>query len=75
MIEEECFKYAGKDMPCQKSACQRHYTNNYYYVGGSYGACNEQLMKEELVKNGPMAVSFEVYKDFQAYKVGLLSQI
>ena len=26
-------------------------------------------MRAELVKNGPIAVSFEVYKDFVSYKV------
>jgi len=71
LIEEECFKYQGKDMPCMKTACQRHYTNDYFYVGGSYGACNEPLMREELVKNGPIAVSFEVYNDLLAYKGGI----
>lgn len=33
--------------------------------------CNEDLMKMELVTNGPMAVSFEVYSDFQQYKGGI----
>ena len=71
LIEESCFPYEGRDMSCQKSMCKRHYTRDYYYVGGYYGACNEPLMREELVKNGPIAVSFEVYKDFVAYKVNL----
>ena len=58
-------------MPCKKSTCNRYYTRDYYYVGGYYGACNEPLMRQELVKNGPIAVSFEVYKDFVAYKVNV----
>lgn len=33
--------------------------------------CNEELMKINLVKNGPMAVSFEVYNDFFHYKGGV----
>lgn len=33
--------------------------------------CNEDLMKMELVTKGPIAVSFEVYSDFQQYKGGI----
>ena len=73
LIAEDCFPYMGKDMPCQKSTCQRHYTRDYYYIGGYYGACNEPLMRTELVKNGPIAVSFEVYNDFPSYKVTCLT--
>lgn len=56
-------------MPCKKTSCARKFTQDYYYVGGFYGACNEAVMRVELVKNGPIAVSFEVYKDFMQYKV------
>ena len=42
----------------------RHYTARYAYVGGYYGGCNEDEMKKALVKNGPMAVAFEVYFSF-----------
>ena len=69
IVEEECFKYTAKDSPCMKTTCKRKYTRDYYYVGGFYGACNEPLMRMELVKNGPMAVSFQVYDDFMQYKV------
>ncbi|KAL5018530.1 hypothetical protein ScPMuIL_004252 [Solemya velum] len=71
IIEEKCFPYQAKDMPCQKTSCPRYYTQNYYYIGGYYGACNEELMKLDLVKNGPVAVSFEVYPDFPSYKGGI----
>lgn len=36
-----------------------------------YGACNEALMKIELVKNGPLVVAFEVYDDFMSYRGGI----
>ncbi|KAH3711271.1 dipeptidyl peptidase 1-like [Dreissena polymorpha] len=75
LIEEECFPYEGKDMECIKTACARKYTRDYYYIGGYYGACNEPLMRAELVKNGPIAVSFEVYGDFMAYKSGIYHHI
>jgi len=40
-------------------------------VGGFYRACNEVLMRLELLKNGTITVAFEVYKDFLNYKGGI----
>ncbi|XP_041114514.1 dipeptidyl peptidase 1 [Polyodon spathula] len=72
VVEEKCFPYIGKDSPCTlKPECFRYYTSEYHYVGGFYGACNEALMKLELVKNGPMGVAFEVYGDFMSYRGGI----
>lgn len=71
VIEEKCYPYEGKDSQCKQSSCSRLYGKAYRYVGGFYGACNEVLMKMELVKNGPMAVSFMVYNDFMHYKGGV----
>ncbi|RWS06917.1 Dipeptidyl peptidase 1-like protein [Dinothrombium tinctorium] len=70
-IQEKCDPYVGSDVPCHEKKCLRHYTARYGYVGGFYGACNEELMMIELVRNGPMSVSFEVYSDFQYYKSGI----
>lgn len=41
------------------------------YFTGYYGACSEELMRLELIRGGPMSVSFEVYPDFQNYKGGI----
>ena len=72
VVEEDCFPYLGHDTPCQeKSGCLRYYATKYYYVGGFYGACNEAEMMVELVNNGPIAVGFEVYSDFEKYKSGI----
>jgi cathepsin C len=45
----------------------------YYYIGGYYGASTEELMQEEIIANGPIAVSFEVYPDFIHYSGGVYS--
>ena len=46
-------------MPCQEKRClARQFGTGYHYVGGFYGACNEALMRAELVKNGPIVVAF-----------------
>ncbi|XP_028818194.1 dipeptidyl peptidase 1 [Denticeps clupeoides] len=72
VVEEECFPYTGTDSPCNiPDKCMRHFTSDYHYVGGFYGNCNEAVMMLELVKDGPMAVAFEVYPDFMHYKGGI----
>lgn len=50
---------------------QRLLIKDYAYVGGFYGATNEQNMMEELFATGPLTVSFEVLPDFRYYKTGV----
>lgn len=72
IVDESCFPYVAKDSPCGlPQNCGRVYTAHYHYVGGFYGGCSETAMMLELVKNGPMAVAFEVYPDFMNYKEGI----
>ncbi|XP_076002484.1 dipeptidyl peptidase 1 [Genypterus blacodes] len=72
IADESCFPYVAKDTPCGvPQKCGRVYTVEYGYVGGFYGGCSETAMMLELVKNGPMAVAFEVYPDFMTYKEGI----
>ncbi|XP_058961544.2 dipeptidyl peptidase 1-like [Pocillopora verrucosa] len=71
LVDEECFPYEGKEVQCKEKRCSRQFGTGYHYIGGFYGGCNEVLMRIELVKNGPVAVSFEVYNDFRYYKGGI----
>lgn len=72
IVDESCFPYVGKNTPCGvPQNCRRIYAAEYNYVGGFYGGCSEAAMMLELVKNGPMAVAFEVYPDFMNYKEGI----
>lgn len=72
IVDESCFPYVAKDTPCGvPQNCGRVYAAEYSYVGGFYGGCSEAAMMMELVKNGPMAVAFEVYPDFMHYKEGI----
>ncbi|XP_034460815.1 dipeptidyl peptidase 1 [Hippoglossus hippoglossus] len=72
LVDESCFPYVAKDSPCDvPKNCVHAYAAEYYYVGGFYGGCSEMAMMLDLVKNGPMAVAFEVYSDFMNYKEGI----
>jgi len=71
VVEEGCNPYIGKDGACSTKHCAKHYSSSYNYVGGYYGGCSEEAMKQALVKNGPLSVSFEVYDDFMLYKTGV----
>ncbi|KAK8728870.1 hypothetical protein OTU49_008838, partial [Cherax quadricarinatus] len=72
VVEEECNPYTGKDDPCSTDmSCGRTYVSEYEYVGGYYGACNEELMLVTLVENGPLSVSYMVYDDFSSYSGGI----
>jgi len=79
---EGCAPYQGNDtVPCDphyknSPICnnQRWYTSEYYYVGGYYGQSTPKLMQEEIMANGPIAVSFMVYDDFMSYSGGVYSR-
>ncbi|XP_030008660.1 dipeptidyl peptidase 1-like [Sphaeramia orbicularis] len=72
VVDESCFPYVARDIPCDVPLnCSRIYVAEYNYVGGFYGACSEAAMMLELVKKGPIAVSLQVYPDFEHYKEGI----
>jgi cathepsin C len=72
VVAESCNPYTGNDGTCHTDqTCSRQYATHYKYIGGFYGACNEDLMKIAIVRNGPIAVSFEVYPDFMTYTSGI----
>ncbi|XP_022083479.1 dipeptidyl peptidase 1-like [Acanthaster planci] len=71
LVDDSCFPYTEYNEPCRPVTCRRFKTSDYRYIGGFYGACNEDLMKIELLRNGPVAVSFEVYDDFLYYRGGI----
>ncbi|XP_033640344.1 dipeptidyl peptidase 1-like [Asterias rubens] len=71
LVDDSCFPYTEYNEPCRPVTCRRFKTSDYRYIGGFYGACNADLMKIELLRNGPIAVSFEVYDDFLYYMSGI----
>jgi len=80
MIPEECKPYIEMNGKCNDSCNKEkldfiYKLNNYKYVGGSYGQCNENYMMEELYNNGPLVVSFEPDYNFMLYKTGIYHSI
>ncbi|XP_049940816.1 dipeptidyl peptidase 1-like [Schistocerca serialis cubense] len=76
LVEEACNPYQGVDSDCSTdTSCDRHYTAEYSYVGGYYGATNEVTLQEALVQRGPVAVAFMVYDDFRSYTSGIYRHI
>ncbi|KAK4294723.1 hypothetical protein Pmani_032670 [Petrolisthes manimaculis] len=72
LVAEECNTYTGNDDPCNTdTSCGRTYVSDYEYLGGYFGACNEEIMLQTLVENGPMSVSYMVYDDFHNYEGGI----
>jgi len=72
-LNKKCYSKGNKcDSTCKtKSKSNTIKVSNYYYVGGSYGRCDEQSMIEELDKNGPFVISFEPSYSFMMYKQGI----
>jgi len=50
---------------------QRYRAVNHHYVGGFYGGAEAELIRQELVNNGPLVMSFEPKEDFMYYKSGV----
>lgn len=78
LVPESCAPFSDGGGACQvMPECsnslgnKRYRAVNHHYVGGFYGAGQEDRIREELVKNGPLVVSFEPKEDFMYYKEGV----
>jgi cathepsin C len=61
---------------CNRSELKRVYkVKDYKYIGGSYGKCSEYSMMQEVIKNGPIVVSFEPDYLFMHYKKGIYKSV
>lgn len=49
--------------------------SDYEYIGGSYGKSTEKLMMEEIMKNGPIVVSFAPTMEFMYYSKGVFHSV
>lgn len=60
LVDSNCVPYTAKDDACTtNTTCKRYLIDSYGYVGGYYGNADERAMREEIYKNGPIAVSID----------------
>jgi len=78
LVPEHCAPFSDANGACDSlglSKCSMGSTRfraaNHRYVGGFYGASEEKTIRAELVKNGPVVMSFEPKEDFMYYKNGV----
>ncbi|KAL9643087.1 hypothetical protein ABK040_002804 [Willaertia magna] len=78
IVEEQCDPYFAQDSHCKAydATCPpRQYWTDYKYIGGYYGATTPELMQLEILQNGPIAVSLEVYSDLKNYHKGIYHHV
>jgi len=75
LLPATCMRYntAGScKLECDlKTVGKRFRAANHRYVGSYYGRANEELIKEELYRNGPLAIGIEPDEDFMYYSDGV----
>jgi len=78
LVPDRCAPFTDADAACTSLKLQgcnmggtRYRAANHRYVGGFYGASDENSIRAELVKNGPVVMSFEPKEDFMYYKDGI----
>jgi cathepsin C len=75
LLPATCMRYDTQGtckLECDlKSVGKRYRVANHRYVGSFYGRANEQILMEELVHNGPLAVGIEPDEDFMYYADGI----
>jgi len=79
LVPESCAPYTA-DFTCDQFAldkcsmgAKKWRAANPRYVGGFYGATNEETMKKELFTYGPVTAGFAVSQDFMWYEKGVYS--
>lgn len=75
LVEDNCTVTHGEQGVCRfecKGNEERMFKiKDYWYIGGSYGECNERRIMMEIMKNGPVVLSFEPDYTFMLYKKGI----
>jgi len=76
LIPEECAPFSQGGGSCQVlPSCdlgdRKYRASGHHYVGGYYGGSDAELIKRELMANGPVVMSFEPKEDFMYYKGGV----
>jgi len=76
LVPEHCSPFSTGGGKCSVTPkCDlgnvRYRATRHHYVGGYYGASDEDNIRKELVQRGPVVMSFEPSEDFMYYKDGV----
>jgi len=76
LVPESCAPFSQGGGSCQVTpGCnlggKRYRATRHHYVGGYYGGSDADLIRKDLVEQGPLVVSFEPKEDFMYYKSGV----
>jgi len=76
LVPEACARFSQGGGSCHIArGCElgqkRYRAINHHYVGGYYGGSAEEQIKNELMTDGPLVMSFEPKEDFMYYKNGV----
>mmetsp|Transcript_67279 Transcript_67279/g.105207 ORF Transcript_67279/g.105207 Transcript_67279/m.105207 type:complete len:534 (+) Transcript_67279:108-1709(+) len=76
LLPATCMRYntsgtCSLECDLKSLAGKRYRVANHRYVGSFYGHANEELIKEELYSNGPLAIGIEPDEDFMYYSDGI----
>lgn len=79
-VPERCMEWLGDDGECNKvcdesSLPYKVSVSDFYYIGGYYGASDEESMMKELRARGPIIGNFEPQMDFSYYIGGVYSKV
>jgi len=83
ILPEVYAAYNGSDGTCpvdRFGSYARYHVEDYYYVNqdgekGYYGSTTEEGMMKNILKYGPISVSFEVHRDFMNYHGGIYKHV
>ena len=69
---EKCLSYKGTKRDCNSKCDSNNVKFNKYYAGETkYLVWGENEIKEEILKNGPVTTSMDIYSDYFNYKSGI----
>lgn len=74
-VDEECFPYSARDLPCRRackdSASRIAKINDWAWVAENRYLPTIVELKNAIYFNGPVTAAFRVYDDFHYYKSGI----
>ncbi|OMJ73006.1 hypothetical protein SteCoe_28410 [Stentor coeruleus] len=77
VVKEECMEYKGREVECQ-TTCEikeKVGVSDYYYIGGYYGATDEESLMKELRARGPVIADFNPDSDYLFYSNGIYESV